>query len=157
MHNAISNPSAASTHRSASTASSPLLMLGLRGFQDVPAMGHRLIRKGLSSRIIEPVSQYLGLGKGVLAQHMDLDRGTATRLTAKGQDLPPHAAESLLRLVEIHDMAADVFATQADASTWLRTQHPLLDNEVPLDAIKTSYGAQLVKNLLMSTKYGGAA
>jgi putative toxin-antitoxin system antitoxin component (TIGR02293 family) len=156
MHNLVSTPSA-TTRRSVSTTSSPLLMLGLRSFQDVPTHGHQLIRQGLSSRIIEPVSQYLGLGKGVLAQYMDLDRGTATRLTAKGQDLPPHAAESLLRLVEIHDMAADVFATQADASAWLRTPHPLLDNEMPLDAIKTSYGAQLVKNLLMSTKYGGAA
>jgi putative toxin-antitoxin system antitoxin component (TIGR02293 family) len=137
--------------------SSPLVMLGLHSFHDVPAHGHRLIGKGLSSRIIEPVSQYLGLGKGVLAQYMDLDRGTATRLSAKGQDLPPHAAETLLRLVEIHDMAEDVFATETAASTWLRTPHPLLDNEVPLDMVRTSYGAQLVKNLLMSTKYGGAA
>lgn len=154
MQKIIPTPSAASI---GSPVGSPLLMLGLRSFHDVPAKGHQLIRKGLSSRVIEPVSQYLGLGKGVLAQYMELDRGTATRLSAKGQDLPPHAAETLLRLVEIHDMAADVFATEAGASTWLRTPHPLLDNEVPLDAIKTSYGAQLVKNLLMSTKYGGAA
>lgn len=54
-------------------------------------------------------------------------------------------------------MAADVFATEEGASAWLRTPHPLLDNEVPLDAVKTSHGAQLVKNLLMSIKYGGAA
>ena len=154
MPKTIPTPSAASI---GSPVGSPLLMLGLRSFHDVPAKGHQLIRKGLSSRVIEPVSQYLGLGKGVLAQYMDLDRGTATRLSAKGQDLPPHAAETLLRLVEIYDMAADVFATKAGASTWLRTPHPLLDNEVPLDAIKTSYGAQLVKNLLISTKYGGAA
>ncbi len=154
MQKIIPTPSAASI---GSPVGSPLLMLGLRSFHDVPAKGHQLIRKGLSSRVIEPVSQYLGLGKGVLAQYMDLDRGTATRLSAKGQDLPPHAAETLLRLVEIYDMAADVFATKAGASTWLRTPHPLLDNEVPLDAIKTSYGAQLVKNVLMSTKYGGAA
>ena len=154
MQKTIPTPSAASI---GSPVGSPLLMLGLRSFHDVPAKGHQLIRKGLSSRVIEPVSQYLGLGKGVLAQYMDLDRGTATRLSAKGQDLPPHAAETLLRLVEIYDMAADGFATKAGASTWLRTPHPLLDNEVPLDAIKTSYGAQLVKNLLMSTKYGGAA
>lgn len=135
----------------------PLLILGLRSFHDLPAHGHQLIRKGLSSRIIEPVSQHLGLGKGVLAQYMDLDRGTATRLSAKGQNLPPHAAETLLRLVEVHDMAVDVFATEEGAAAWLHTPHPLLDNEVPLEAVKTSYGAQLVKNLLMSTKYGGAA
>jgi putative toxin-antitoxin system antitoxin component (TIGR02293 family) len=136
---------------------SPLVLLGLRDFTVVPTKGHQVIKRGISSRVIEPVSQYLGLGKGALAEFMDLDRGTATRLSSKGQDLPSHAAETLLRLLEIHDMAADVFATEDGASTWLRTPHPLLDSERPLDAAKTSYGAQTVKNLLMSTKYGGAA
>ncbi|MES2092043.1 MAG: antitoxin Xre-like helix-turn-helix domain-containing protein, partial [Pseudomonadota bacterium] len=79
-----------------------------------------MIKRGISSQVIEPVSQYLGLGKGALAEFMDLDRGTATRLSSKGQDLPSHAAETLLRLLEIHDMAADIFATEDGASTWLR-------------------------------------
>lgn len=136
---------------------SPLVLLGLSDFTVVPTKGHQVIKQGISSQVIEPVSLYLGLGKGALAEFMDLDRGTATRLSAKGQDLPSHAAETLLRLLEIHDMAADIFATEEGASAWLRAPHPLLDNERPLDAVKTSYGAQAVKNLLMSTKYGGAA
>lgn len=136
---------------------SPLVLLGLRDFTVVPMKGHQVIKRGISSQVIEPVSQYLGLGKGVLAEFMDLDRSTASRLSSKGLNLPPHAAETLLRLLEIHDMAADIFATEEGASTWLRTPHPLLDGERPLDAAKTSYGAQNVKNLLMSTKYGGAA
>jgi putative toxin-antitoxin system antitoxin component (TIGR02293 family) len=136
---------------------SPLVLLGLRDFTVVPTKGHQVIRRGISSQVIEPVSQYLGLGKGALAEFMDLDRGTATRLASKGQDLPSHAAETLLRLLEIHDMASDIFASAEGASTWLRTPHPLLDGERPLDAAKTSYGAQNVKNLLLSTKYGGAA
>lgn len=133
------------------------MLLGLRDFTVVPTKGHQVIKRGISSQVLEPVSQYLGLGKGALAEFMDLDRGTATRLSSKGQNLPSHAAETLLRLLEIHDMAADIFATEEGASTWLRAPHPLLDNERPLDAAKTSYGAQAVKNLLLSTKYGGAA
>jgi len=95
--------------------------------------------------------------------HHPEDMNDPSGANPKGADinpskgLPAHAAETLLRLVEVHDMAADVFATEEGASAWLRTPHPLLDNEVPLDAVKTSYGAQLIKNLLMSTKYGGAA
>lgn len=73
------------------------------------------------------------------------------------QNLSSDAAEILLRLQEIHHMAADIFATEEGASAWLRTPHPLLENERPLDAAKTSAGAQAVKNLLMSAKYGGAA
>jgi putative toxin-antitoxin system antitoxin component (TIGR02293 family) len=129
--------------------------LGLRDFTVVPIQGHNVIKKGISSQIMEPVGQYLGLGKGALAELMALDRSTATRLTSKGQLLPPHAAETLLRLLEIHDMAADVFATETDASAWLRTPHPLLDGESPLEAAKTSYGASTVKNTLMAIKYGG--
>jgi putative toxin-antitoxin system antitoxin component (TIGR02293 family) len=135
---------------------SPLVLLGLSDFTVVPTKGHSVIKQGISSQVLESVSQYLGLGKGALAEFMNLDRGTATRLSAKGQDLPSHAAETLLRLLEIHDMAADIFETEEGASTWLRTLHPMLDNERPLDAAKTSYGAQAVKNILMSTKYGGS-
>lgn len=122
----------------------------------MPTEGHGVIKRGISSQVIEPVSLYLGLEKGALAEMMGLDRGTATKLLAKGQNLPSHAAETLLRFLEIHDMAADVFAIKEGASAWLRAPHPLLDNERPFDAAKTSYGAQSVKNLLMSTKYGGA-
>lgn len=132
------------------------MLLGLRDFTVVPTKAHQVIKRGISSQVIEPVSLYLGLGKGALAEFMDLDRGTATRLSAKGQDLPSHAAETLLRLLEIHDMAADIFATEEDASAWLRAPHSLLHNERPLDVAKTSAGAQAVKDLLMSAKYGGA-
>lgn len=151
MNTAVAVGTAPSQH------SSPLVQLGLRDFTVVPTKGHQVIKRGISSKIIEPVSLYLGLGKGVLAEFMDLDRDTATRLSSKGQNLPSHAAETLLRLLEIHDMATDVFATEEGASIWLRTSHPLLDNESPLDAAKSSYGAQAVKNLLLSTKYGGCA
>lgn len=77
-------------------------------------------------------------------------------LPAKGQDLPSRADETSLSSLEIHDMAADLFATKEAASAWLREPHPMLDNERPLDAAKTSAGAEAVKNLLMSAKYGGA-
>lgn len=154
----MSKSAAFAAQPSPAALGSPLALLGLRDFSVVPTQGHQVIKRGISSQVIEPVSQYLGLGKGALAEFMDLDRGTATRLSSKGQDLPAHAAETLLRLLEIHDMAADVFATQDGASSWLRAPHPLLDGERPLDAAaKTSYGAQNVKNLLMSSKYGGAA
>lgn len=73
---------------------------------------------------------------------------------SKGQDLPSHAAETSL---EIHDMAVDIFATEEAAEAWLREPHPVLGNERPLDAAKTAAGVQAVKNLLTSTKYGGAA
>lgn len=36
------------------------------------AKGHQVIKQGISSQVIEPVSLYLGIGKGALAEFMDL-------------------------------------------------------------------------------------
>ena len=143
--------------KSSNHSTNPLVLLGFRDYFDIQIHGHQVIKQGISSQVMEPVSQYLGLAKGALAKFMDVDRGTAARMQAKGQNLPAHAAETLLRLLEIHEIALDVFVSASDAADWLRLPHPLLEGESPLDASKTSYGSQAVKNLLMSTKYGGAA
>ena len=135
----------------------PLMMMGFENFQDVPLKGHAVVKKGISSKLLEPVSQYLGLGKGVLAELIDIDRSTSNRLIAREQNLPAHAAETILRLLEIHDMAVNVFCHEKDASQWMRTAHVLLEGESPLEAAKTSFGANHVKNILMSIKYGGVA
>lgn len=116
---------------------------------------HRLIRQGISSRAIEPLSDFLGLGKGVVAEYLDLDRSTAHRRAAKDQPLPMHAAEGLLRLLELDQMATDTFETEAEAAQWLSTRHPMLDDETPLEAARSSYGAERVKDILIAIKWGG--
>jgi putative toxin-antitoxin system antitoxin component (TIGR02293 family) len=117
---------------------------------------HRIVKRGISSRAISPLGDFLGLGKGTVAEYLDLDRGTANRRAAKDQPLPLHAAEGVLRLLELDRMAADTFEQEAEASQWLRKPHPMLEGETPLEAAKTSYGAQRVKDILLAIKYGGA-
>lgn len=116
---------------------------------------HKIVKRGISSLAITPLGDFLGLGKGTVAEYLDLDRGTANRRAAKGQALPMHAAEGVVRLLELDQMAADTFEAEAEASQWLRKPHPMLDGETPLEAAKTSYGAQRVKDILLAIKYGG--
>ncbi len=66
-----------------------------------------------------------------------------------------HSAESVLRLLELDQMAADTFESEAEASQWLRRPHPMLDGETPLESARTSYGAQRVKDILLAIQYGG--
>lgn len=115
----------------------------------------KLLKRGISSQVIGPLGDYLGLGKGVVAEYLDLDRGTANRRVAKGQLLPIHSAESVLRLLELGQMAADTFETEDEASAWLRRAHPVLEGDSPLEAAKTSFGAQRVKDILIAIRYGG--
>ena len=59
-----------------------------------------ILRQGISSRAIEPLSDLFGVGKGDFATYLDLDRTTALRRANKDQALPMHAAEGVLRLLE---------------------------------------------------------
>ena len=118
-------------------------------------LAYQIVKRGISSRALGPLSEFLGLGKGVVAEYLDLDRGTANRRASRDQPLPTHAAESVLRLLELDQMAADTFETEVESADWLRKPHPMLEGETPLECAKSSYGAQRVKDILLAIKYGG--
>jgi putative toxin-antitoxin system antitoxin component (TIGR02293 family) len=122
-------------------------------FNTETALG--IIKNGISSRAIDPLSEFLGIGKGQVVEYLDLDRTTALRRATKDQPLPTHSAESVLRLLELDEIASDTFESEEAASGWLRRSHPMLDGESPLQAARTSFGAQRVKDILLAIKYGG--
>lgn len=115
----------------------------------------RILKRGISSRVITPLSDYLELGKGELVGILDLDRTTALRRADKDQPLPLHSAENVLRLLELKEMANDTFESEDAALGWLRRPHPMLDGESPLESAKTSFGSNRVKDILVSIKHGG--
>lgn len=114
-----------------------------------------IVRLGIPSRSLEPLSDHLGIGKGAVAGVLGMDRATANRKVAKDDVLPPYAAESMLRLLELDAMARDTFETGEEAAAWLRQPHPMLDGEAPLDCAKSGFGAERVKDILNAVKYGG--
>jgi putative toxin-antitoxin system antitoxin component (TIGR02293 family) len=116
---------------------------------------YAIVKVGIPSRSLTPLSAYLGLGKGAVAGYLDLDRATATRKEAKDEMLPTYAAESLLRLLELDSLAKETFETPAEAAGWMRQPHPMLDGESPLECAKSGFGAQRVKDILVAVKYGG--
>jgi putative toxin-antitoxin system antitoxin component (TIGR02293 family) len=121
------------------------------------ATAYEILKRGVPSRALTPLGEYLGIGKGDLADLVDLDRTTAFRKVSTDQPLPLHAAESVLRLLELNRLAEDTFETPEAAGAWLRRAHPMLDGESPLDLAKSAYGAERVKEILIALKYGGAA
>lgn len=116
---------------------------------------YSIVKVGIPSRSLTPLSEYLGLGKGAVAAYLDLDRATATRKEAKNELLPTYAAESMLRLLELDGLAKETFETPEEAAAWMRGPHPMLDGEAPLECAKSGFGAQRVKDILVAIKYGG--
>ena len=114
-----------------------------------------VLKKGITSKALSPVGEFLGLTKSQIASYLELDRGTVARLAAKDQLLPTHAAESVLRFLELDGLAAETFDNRAEAFEWMKSPHPMLEGDSPLTAARTSYGTQRVKDILLSIKYGG--
>ena len=119
------------------------------------ATAHAILRRGVPSRALPLLGEYLGIGKGVLADLVGMDRTTASRKVASNQQLPVHAAERVLRLLELQCMAEDTFESPAAASAWLRRGHEMLEGETPLEWATSWYGTQRVKDLLVALKHGG--
>ena len=114
-----------------------------------------ILKRGISSQVIGPLSDYLAIGKGELVSMLDMDRTTALRRAGKDLPLPTHSAESVLRLLELNNIACDTFESDDAALGWLRRPHPMLDGESPLESAKTSFGSRRVKDMLVAIKYGG--
>jgi uncharacterized protein (DUF2384 family) len=68
------------------------------------------------------------------------------------------AAKSLRRMkIELETLAEETFETADEAAGWLRRPHPMLGGEIPLGCAKSSYGAERVRDILLSIKYGDVA
>lgn len=119
------------------------------------ATAHAILRHGVPSRSLPLVAEYLGIGMGVLADLVGMSHTTASRKVASDQPLPTHAAERVLRLLELQYQAEDTFESPAAASAWLRRGHEMLEGETPLEWAQSWYGAQRVKELLVALKFGG--
>ena len=117
---------------------------------------YMIVKRGVPSKSVEPLGQFLGIGKNELAKVLDLDRGTPARLAAQNKPLPSHAGEGVVRLLELESLASDVFESDDDAADWLRKPHPMLDGDSPIEAAGSSFGTQRVKDILLAIKYGAA-
>jgi putative toxin-antitoxin system antitoxin component (TIGR02293 family) len=125
-------------------------------------MAHWIARHGVPAQALEPLQAMLDLGKTELAPLLGMDRATVRRYLGaqEGEEplmLPTHTSETVLRLAELEALANGTFQSGDGARTWLKTPHPLLDGETPLQAAGTSYGGQRVREILTAIQHGGVA
>lgn len=120
------------------------------------AIGYSIITRGVPGSILEPLGEYLGLSPSALANLVELDLRTTQRVAITGQKLPGQVAECVLRLLEMNQMALDVFDSTETALAWLNRPHAMLAGRAPFDWARSAYGSERVKEILNATKHGGA-
>ncbi len=57
--------------------------------------------------------------------------------------------------IELDNLVKETFKNQDEGAAWLRRPHQMLEGETPLNCMRSSVGAQRVKDILVSIKYGG--
>ncbi|WP_051237299.1 antitoxin Xre/MbcA/ParS toxin-binding domain-containing protein [Ottowia thiooxydans] len=120
------------------------------------AIGYSIITRGVPSAILEPLGEYLDLTPSALTNLLGLDLRTTQRAAITGQKLPVQVAECVLRLLEMNQLARDVFDSDETALAWLNRPHPMLAGRAPFDWARSAYGSERVKEILIACKHGGA-
>ncbi|MDP3519215.1 MAG: DUF2384 domain-containing protein [Hydrogenophaga sp.] len=120
------------------------------------ATAYAMVKRGVPSRSLLPLAEYLGVSKDAVAAYLGLDRATAHRKITRGDTLPIYVAESMLRLLELSRLEEDTSTTPDTAAAWLRTAHPMLATDAPFDWAKSAYGTVHVKEILTAIKYSNS-
>ncbi|HEY9733089.1 MAG TPA: antitoxin Xre/MbcA/ParS toxin-binding domain-containing protein [Drouetiella sp.] len=68
--------------------------------------------------------------------------------------LSPEESDLLARLARIHDFAVEVLGNHDKARKWLRTPNRALKDHVPLELLRTDYGARIVESILGRIEHG---
>lgn len=118
----------------------------------------RLIRAGLDAGTVSELVDLLGIPRREdLGHALNANPTSLWRWARDNKPLPAATVEQILRSMQLHLVAADVFGSAESARQWLQKPHPMLDGMSPSDFADNEFGAQKVTGMLAGLKYGGAA
>ena len=110
------------------------------------------VEQGLPVSLIRSLVRE-GFSLGELARVIAPRRTLERRLKGGGR-LTTDESDRLSRLQQVYELALDTFEDPAETIDWLRSPLRAFDENAPLDLVKTSAGAQEVKDLLQRAFHG---
>lgn len=105
---------------------------------------------------IEETAGKLGVESETVLRIMGIAPRTAAR-RKRERSLKADEADRLFRIARVLDDAIRVFASEDKAAHWLRSPHPLLWQQAPLDLLDSDAGAKAVTDELTRIDYGDFA
>jgi len=112
----------------------------------------KLLNEGLPADTLSTIEK-LGIIDGaelksfIPARTLSRRRGAKQRLSIEESDL-------IARLARTHEFAVEVFGDKEKAKRWLRTANRAIEGRLPLDLLRTDYGARIVDSLLGRIAHG---
>ena len=114
---------------------------------------NEFIQKGIPVEAGNFFKQLLHLTDKEFAKALGISERSFHR--KKGMErLPVNASDRLYRFARIFSFAVEVLGSEDNARQWLRTPHFSLEQQTPLEMLKTDAGAKEVDDILGRIKYG---
>lgn len=119
---------------------------------DLPDAALRISR-GLSVDILVTLQARLQLSNLELSDLLMISPRTLDR-RKKEKTLPSDESERSYRIARLTDLARQIFGSTEDAAAWFKRPNYALDNQKPIDLVKTEPGARLVERTLGQIRHG---
>jgi len=112
-----------------------------------------LTRTGLPKSVVTNLSAVLGISMEKMSSLLHVSHRTIQR---KGDHelLNVYSSEQILEIASVVSRGIEVLGTIENFTKWLHKEIRVLNNKKPIDFLDTSFGAQLVKDILGRIEHG---
>ncbi len=113
----------------------------------------QITRNGVKKSALKPLSGFMGISLETLSGLLH----TSLRNLQRKDDtalLDISKSEKVMELASFTQRGIDVLGSQAAFSLWLKSPLPALNHDTPLQYLDTSFGIQLLQNILGRLQHG---
>lgn len=127
-------------------------LLGMDAY-DLPTL-LKSVRRGFAYKVFDRLIQNIALSQEQVSRLVGIPQRTLTRRKHEGRFLP-NESDRLLRAARLFGAVLSLFEGNRDAATaWLERPQPALGGAVPLELIRTEFGALEVERLVHRLEHG---
>lgn len=112
-----------------------------------------LTRKGLTKKALVNLAQYMHLSLASMTTILSITERTLQR--KKDSDkLSSFISDQILQLADVYTKGEEVFGTREQVSIWLTKPNKALGYKKPMELLSSSYGVQMVHDVLGRIEHG---
>ena len=113
-----------------------------------------IVKQGLPSEVGKSMKEMLGLTDKEIAETLGTSEKTLQRKRKKNEPFSLVESDRLYRMARIFALASHVLGEDDLAREWLHEPQYGLEEEIPIEMMKTEAGAKEVEELLYRIEYG---
>jgi putative toxin-antitoxin system antitoxin component (TIGR02293 family) len=125
----------------------------LYGYNFEPSKLLQFARQGLSMSYLQKLASSLSLSLQEVSEILHISLRTLQRYTAS-KKLDTDISSKLLHLTALHNHGVEVFGSEADFNSWLKSPVAFLENKTPLSFLDTPFGFMVVDQALGRIEHG---